>query len=45
MTPGKIFEDQTGGSKEERDRVGYSRQPQVLEETLGREPEAAWPAE
>jgi metal-responsive CopG/Arc/MetJ family transcriptional regulator len=30
---------------EERDREGYTRQPQVLEECLKWEAEAAWPAE
>jgi len=32
-------------TKEERDRAGYSRRPQVLEETSPWEGEAAWPAE
>jgi metal-responsive CopG/Arc/MetJ family transcriptional regulator len=32
-------------SREERDRVGYSRRPQALEETSSWEAEAAWPAE
>jgi hypothetical protein len=31
-------------TKEERDRAGYSRRPQVLEETSPWEGEAAWPA-
>jgi len=30
---------------EERDRVGYSRQPQAHNESLAWEVEAAWPAE
>lgn len=32
-------------SKEERDRQGYSRQPQAPDEPLVWEAEAAWPAE
>ena len=32
-------------AKEERDRQGYSRQPQAPDESLVWEAEAAWPAE
>ena len=32
-------------AREERDRAGYARQPQTVEERLGWEGEAAWPAE
>jgi metal-responsive CopG/Arc/MetJ family transcriptional regulator len=32
-------------TKEERDRAGYSRRPQALEETSPWEAEAAWPVE
>ena len=32
-------------NREERDRAGYIRRPQALEETGHWEPEAAWPAE
>lgn len=32
-------------AKEERDRQGYSRQPQARDQSLGWEAEAAWPAE
>jgi metal-responsive CopG/Arc/MetJ family transcriptional regulator len=32
-------------TKEERDRAGYSRHPQVVEKTFPWEREAAWPAE
>jgi metal-responsive CopG/Arc/MetJ family transcriptional regulator len=31
--------------REERDRKGYSRRPQVRDETLAWEAEAAWPQE
>jgi metal-responsive CopG/Arc/MetJ family transcriptional regulator len=32
-------------AREERDRQGYSRQPQTADESLGWEAEATWPAE
>jgi metal-responsive CopG/Arc/MetJ family transcriptional regulator len=32
-------------ASEERDRIGYTKHPQALEETSLGEPEAAWPAE
>jgi metal-responsive CopG/Arc/MetJ family transcriptional regulator len=32
-------------AREERDRSGYSKQPQTLEERVGWEAEAAWPSE
>lgn len=32
-------------AQEERDRAGYSKRPQTVEERLGWETEAAWPAE
>lgn len=32
-------------AREERDQRGYSRRPQVSDESLGWEAEAAWPAE
>lgn len=32
-------------TKEDRDRAGYSRRPQALEETSLWEAEAAWPSE
>ena len=32
-------------NREERDRAGYTRRPQTLEETSHWETEAAWPAE
>jgi metal-responsive CopG/Arc/MetJ family transcriptional regulator len=32
-------------SREERDRAGYSKRPQAIEETSAWEAEAAWPAE
>jgi metal-responsive CopG/Arc/MetJ family transcriptional regulator len=32
-------------NREERDRSGYTRRPQTLEETSPWETEAAWPAE
>lgn len=32
-------------AKEERDRRGYSKQPQARDQSLGWEAEAAWPAE
>ena len=33
------------GAREERDRVGYSRQPHTRDEGLDWEAEAAWPRE
>lgn len=32
-------------AREERDRAGYSQRPQTIEERVGWEAEAAWPAE
>ena len=32
-------------AREERDRAGYAKHPQTIEERLGWEAEAAWPVE